>query len=153
MFAIELTNTASGPLWAGERVDRGIPECIEHLSPRNPGNLIHREHVQLCVPSSERIDDRLVLYGIEERNESAPLAQAVDLGPEYWWANFEQDVRGCVDFFLGHYSGTGGFVVFIGELRGSPSVPFHKDLGHPLLEKQRGVLWRESGSALIWKSF
>jgi hypothetical protein len=153
MFAIELKKTQCQNQHRWEVADHGIPKCIKHLSSRNPWNLIHRKHVQLRIPGSKRIDDRLVLYGIQERNEGAPFLQIVDLGSGHWGADFEQDIRGSVEFFFGHKGGTGGFVVFIGELRGSSSVPLNKDLGHPLLQKQRGVLWCESDSALIGKSF
>jgi len=79
-----------------------IPERIKHLSSRNSWNLIHRKHIQLCVPSSERVDDRLVLYGVQERDEGAPFSQAVDLKPVRRRADFEQDIGGGVEFFFGH---------------------------------------------------
>ena len=105
-----------------------IPECVEHLSSRNPGNLIHRKHVELGIPSSKRVDDRLVLYRVQERNEGAPLLQVFDLGPGGRRADFEQDVRVSVEFFSRHQSGSGGFVMFIEELRSSSSVPLDEDL-------------------------
>lgn len=152
MFDMELNNTTLKLTQVGGP-GHNIPKCIKHLSSRNPWNFIHRKYVQPCIPSTKRIDDLLVLYGIQERNEGAPLLQTVDLGTERWGADFEQDIRGGVKFFSGDQSGAGGFIVFIDELRGSSSVPLNKDLGHPFLQKQRGILRCESDSALIGKSF
>lgn len=92
MFAIELSDSTSEPGCMREETDGSVPKRVEYLSPRDPWNLIHRKHVQLCVPSREGVDGRLVLHGVQERNQGAPLLEVVDLGPERRWADFEQDV-------------------------------------------------------------
>ena len=60
--------------------DRTVPrnvshggERVEHLSPRDPGHAVHAESRELLL--GKLVNERLVLFGVEERVEDAAVLE------------------------------------------------------------------------------